>query len=85
MPREITHTARGPRYLDQDDIDEEKGDIAICMCGLSATYPFCDGSHEGTHDEDADTLYKYEGDDDEGTRREIAEIVFADGTAERPE
>ena len=79
MPREITHDAQGPRYLDEDDIDEEKGDIAICMCGLSAEYPFCDGSHNGTLDEDDETLYKYENDDDEGDRHEIAEIVFADG------
>lgn len=78
MPREITHEARGPKKLDESDIDEEKGDIAICMCGLSADYPFCDGSHRGTRDEDPETLYKYDGDDDEGTRHEIAEIVFAD-------
>ncbi|MFB6112967.1 MAG: CDGSH iron-sulfur domain-containing protein [Halodesulfurarchaeum sp.] len=78
MPREITHDARGPKILTEEDIDEENGDIAICMCGLSAEYPFCDGSHQGTADEDRETLYKYEGDDDEGVRHEIAEIVFAE-------
>ena len=78
MPREITHAATGPTRLTESDIDEEHGDIAICMCGLSAEYPFCDGSHRGTRDEDPDTRYKYEGDDDEGTRHEIAEIVFAE-------
>ena len=77
MPREVTHEAHGPRIIDESDIHEEKGDIAICMCGLSEEYPFCDGSHRGTLDEAEDTLYKYEGDDDEGERHEIAEIVFA--------
>lgn len=77
MPREITHEAHGPKILTEADIDEEKGDIAVCLCGLSADYPFCDGSHNSTLDEDPDTLYKYENDDDEGSRHEIAEIVFA--------
>ncbi|UWG48754.1 Zinc finger domain containing protein (CDGSH-type) [Halanaeroarchaeum sp. HSR-CO] len=78
MPREITHDAHGPKILDEDDIDEQKGNIAICMCGLSANYPFCDGSHDATADEDPNTLYKYEGDDGDTPRHEIAEIVYAD-------
>ncbi|MFB6085336.1 MAG: CDGSH iron-sulfur domain-containing protein [Halodesulfurarchaeum sp.] len=79
MPREITHDARGPHRIDERDVSEEKGDIAICMCGLSADYPFCDGSHAATREEDPDVRYKYENDDDEGERRVIAEIVYADG------
>ncbi|MDG5776681.1 CDGSH iron-sulfur domain-containing protein [Haloarculaceae archaeon H-GB2-1] len=76
MAREITHEANGPRIVDEDDIGE-KGDIAICMCGLSADYPFCDGSHRATTDE-GDDLYKYEGDDDENPRHVVEEIVFED-------
>lgn len=78
MPREITHEATGPHIVDADDVDAEKANVAICLCGLSADYPFCDGSHQATQEEEPDTRYKYEGDDDEGTRREIAEMVFAD-------
>ncbi|MFW6385108.1 MAG: CDGSH iron-sulfur domain-containing protein [Halodesulfurarchaeum sp.] len=78
MPREITHEARGPKIVTESDLHEEKGDIAICLCGLSADYPFCDGSHRTTREEDPETLYKYEDDDDEGQRHEIAEIVFAE-------
>ena len=78
MAREITHDATGPLTLDESDLDEEKGDIAVCLCGLSEEYPFCDGSHNATVDEAEDIVYKYEDDDPEGERREIEEIVFAD-------
>ena len=53
----ITPTDNGP-YLVQGDVtllDAEGGAyevtdaIALCRCGLSATKPFCDGSHEKTY------------------------------------
>ncbi|MFC6825459.1 CDGSH iron-sulfur domain-containing protein [Halopelagius fulvigenes] len=76
MAREVRHDATGPLKIDGDDIDEEYGDVAICLCGLSADRPFCDGSHRATRDEDEGTVYEYEGDDDENPRREIAEILY---------
>ena len=33
----------------------------ICMCGLSANYPYCDGAHKKTTTEEPGKLYKYEG------------------------
>lgn len=53
----ITPTDNGP-YLIQGNITLIDADgntyqvddpIALCRCGLSATKPFCDGSHEKTY------------------------------------
>ncbi|WP_435157266.1 CDGSH iron-sulfur domain-containing protein [Haladaptatus sp. DFWS20] len=74
MAREVRHTATSPLRIDEDDIDEEKGDIAICLCGLSSNYPFCDSSHRATHDEAPGAVYRYES----GERREIENVVYAD-------
>lgn len=78
MSRLIEHEATGPRRVDETDIDDEKGDIAICLCGLSADYPFCDGSHRTTTDERLDVVYRYEDDDDDNPRREVERIVYVD-------
>ena len=40
----------------------------ICGCGLSATLPFCDGTHKSTQGEEPSTLYWY----DEGGKRHVA-------------
>jgi len=78
MAREITHDATGPLFVDEDDIDDEKGDIAVCPCGLSNDYPFCDGSHRVTEDEREGVVYKYEDDDPDRPRRPIVEMRFGD-------
>ncbi|MFP4591434.1 MAG: CDGSH iron-sulfur domain-containing protein [Halobacteriales archaeon] len=77
MARLVRHDATGPRKLDASDVDPEKGNIALCQCGLSAEYPFCDGTHRVTWDEDADTLYRYEG-DAEGLRHVVEEVRYRD-------
>ncbi|WP_152040920.1 CDGSH iron-sulfur domain-containing protein [Salinigranum salinum] len=85
MAREITHEATGPLRIDAEKIEERGGSVLVCRCGLSAAYPFCDGSHGATDDEVDGRLYEYAGDDDEGERREIVEVVeieLSDGTGD---
>ncbi len=42
-------------------------DFWFCQCGLSAKFPFCDGSHRQTQDEDEGRLYLYQ----QGQRKEV--------------
>lgn len=77
MTREVTHEAKGPKPIDEDDFGAD-GKAYICQCGLSDDQPFCDGSHNVTADEEDENVYKYD-DTAEGDRREIAEIKYADG------
>lgn len=73
MTREITTDADEPLLIDEDDVDEQGGTVAVCQCGLSSNKPYCDGSHAATADEESGTVYKYENDDDEGERTVVSE------------
>lgn len=77
MARLVDLDANGPRRLDADDLDPEKGDVAVCQCGLSDDFPFCDGSHRVTEDESEDVCYRYVDDENED-RRVVDEVVLAD-------
>jgi CDGSH-type Zn-finger protein len=71
--REVTHEASGPYRLGPEDVDDEWGDVAICLCGLAESYPFCDGSHRRTDGEADGVRYKYV----DGDRRQV-ELRYAD-------
>lgn len=73
MTRKITHDAEGPLLIDEEDVEEQGGTVAICQCGLSANQPYCDGSHAATAEEEDGKVYEYENDDDEGERTVVSE------------
>ena len=77
MARLVELDATGPRRLDASDLDDEFGDVAVCQCGLSDDFPFCDGSHRVCEDEDADVCYRYVDDENED-RRVVESVVLAD-------
>ncbi len=62
MARLVKMIANGPLKLEGKD---EK--YFICQCGLSKNFPFCDGSHKKTKDEEDGKIYIY----DENARIEI--------------
>lgn len=81
MGRLVEHDATGPRKLDKSDIDPENGDIAVCRCGLSAAFPFCDGTHNRIDGEEDELCYRYVREDGELRRREVERVVYTDDTA----
>ena len=55
MARLIRTEATGPIRIDPQDKP-----VFICACGLSANFPFCDGTHKVCKSEEAGMLYRYD-------------------------
>lgn len=76
MSRLVELDATEPKKLDESDLDPEKGDIAVCQCGLSDDFPFCDGSHRVTRSESEEVCYQYIERNGDMGRREIEQVVY---------
>lgn len=82
MSRLVELDATGPRKLDESDLDLEKGDVAVCQCGLSEEFPFCDGSHRLTEAEDVETCYRYVDDEGSQRRKRVVRVVYEEDASE---
>lgn len=80
MPRLVYRTATGPIKIDPKTLDPEKL-ISICACGLSQTFPFCDGAHKECRvTEQPNVLYVYDADNKTITEQR----TMPDTSATRP-
>lgn len=64
MPRIVRFEQTGPIKIDPStlpvDAEGKPKPIFICACGLSATFPFCDGSHKACRTEEPGHVYRYD-------------------------
>lgn len=62
MPRLVRLEATGPVKIDPAAIEPGKN-VFVCACGLSRTFPMCDGSHKAAKlDEKPGVLSVYDRD-----------------------
>jgi CDGSH iron-sulfur domain-containing protein 1 len=67
MPRIVEIKDQTPLLIKPEDT--ANGIVAVCRCGLSSNWPFCNGTHKATIGEDPDKLYHYDRELPQGTPR----------------
>jgi len=74
MPRLVRFEGNGPIRIDPQDKP-----VFICACGLTRTFPFCDGTHKACKGEEPGKVYVYD-----PQSAEIIESHDDDNTAPSP-
>lgn len=69
MSRVVELHDQSPLVLQKDEMEDDS--VFICRCGLSANWPYCDGSHAETQDETEGDLFAYDRDTGELEAREV--------------
>ena len=67
MPRIVEVKDQSPLLIRPEDT--VNGVVAVCRCGLSSNWPYCNGSHKATAGEEPDRLYHYDRELPQGTPR----------------
>lgn len=67
MPRIVELKDSTPLLVKPEDT--VNGVVAVCRCGLSANWPYCNGTHKATIGEDPKKLYHYDVELPQGTPR----------------
>lgn len=57
MSRLVELKDQSPLVIQKDEMDDDV--VAVCRCGLSSDWPYCDGTHAKTQSEDDDEIYAY--------------------------
>jgi len=64
MARIVRHEKTDPVKIDPQtwprDAEGNLKPIWVCACGVSRTYPICDGSHKTCRQEEPGHVYRYE-------------------------
>lgn len=68
MPRLHAIDDDTPLIIREEDL--EGGAVAVCRCGMSDQWPYCDGTHQDVQDE-GDDLYVYEREDGTVQRQKV--------------
>lgn len=55
MARLVRYEGTGPQ-----EVKPQEKSVWVCMCGLSKSLPFCDGSHKVARQEEGGKLYVYD-------------------------